>query len=236
MQELTGKTVVVIGGSTGIGLAIAEAFSEAGCRVVSASRRPAPRVPEGVEARLCDAGDRIAVNQLFAEVTERLGPVEILVYAAGINVPRRSFAEIDPADFDRILAVGATGTFNCFHAVLPGMRARKSGLIINIVSIAGLRTYALSGVSYCAAKFAQHAIGAFTNMEAAADGVRITNLYPGDTDTPLLQHRPAPPSDEQRAQMLQPEDVAALAVTIARLPVRAAVPQIVVTPTVTAFA
>jgi NAD(P)-dependent dehydrogenase (short-subunit alcohol dehydrogenase family) len=225
-----------MGGSTGIGLAIAEALAGAGCRVVSASRRPAAQVPQGVEARLCDAGDRAAVQGLFAEVEQRIGPVEILVYAAGINVPRRSFAEIDPADFDRILAVGATGTFNCFHAVLPGMRARKSGLILNIVSLAGLRTYALSGVSYCAAKFAQHAIGAFTNMEAAPEGVRITNIYPGDTDTPLLEQRPAPPSAEQRALMLQPEDVAVLALTIARLPARAAVPQILIAPTVTAFA
>ncbi|MEO5957570.1 MAG: SDR family NAD(P)-dependent oxidoreductase [Opitutaceae bacterium] len=116
------------------------------------------------------------------------------------------------------------------HAALPAMRARKSGLILNIVSLAGLRVLQLGGLPYAASKFAQSAIGTFANLEALPDGVRVTNLYPGETETPILAKRAVPPTAEQRARMLQPEDVAAMAIAVAKLPARATVPEIVITP------
>lgn len=238
MESLDGKVVLVVGGGSGIGLAIGVAFAKEGSRVVLAARTAstleAARKSLDVGPRLltktCDASDRKQVGELVAWTIGNAGPIDVLVYSAGVNVPKRTFADINPDDFDRVTNINATGAFNAMHAVLPGMRARKTGLIINIVSLGGLRTLQLAGLPYTAAKYAQGAIGTFANLEAMPDGVRVTNLFPGETETPILNKRPVPPSPEQRARMIQPEDVAALAITVAKLPARAVVPEIVITP------
>ena len=238
METLKNKVVLVVGGGSGIGLGIGVAFAREGSKVVLAARTAAaldaaknlPEVGARLLTKTCDATDRAQVADLVAWIAREVGPIDVLVYSAGVNVPKRAFADLNPEDFDRVMAINATGAFNAFHAVLPAMRARKSGLIINVVSLGGLRTLQLAGLPYTASKFAQSAIGTFANLEALPDGVRVTNLYPGETETPILAQRPVPPSAEQRARMLQPEDVAAMAVAVAKLPPRAIVPEIVITP------
>ena len=121
------------------------------------------------------------------------------------------------------------------HAVLPAMRARRSGVIINISSIAGKRALTLGGVAYCASKFAMTALGTNVGNEVAADGVRVTNVYPGEVNTPILDNRPEPVSEERKAAMVQPEDFAELVVAIANLHPRAHVPDITIKPTVQEF-
>lgn len=238
METLKDKVVLVVGGGSGIGLGIGVAFAREGSRVILAARTAAaleaakklPDIGASLLTKTCDAANRTQVADLVAWTTANAGPIDILVYSAGVNVPKRTFADINPEDFDRVTSINATGAFNCMHAVLPGMRARKTGLIINVVSLAGLRVLQLAGLPYATSKFAQSAIGTFANLEAMPDGVRVTNLYPGETETPILDKRPVPPSAEQRARMLQPEDVAAIAVAVAKLPPRATVPEIVITP------
>ena len=118
------------------------------------------------------------------------------------------------------------------HTVLPHMRERADGLIINISSVSGKRALTLGGIAYCASKFGMTALGTATGNEEANNGIRITNVYPGEVETPILDQRPEPVSAERRAKMLQPEDIGALCVTIASLPPRAHVPEIVVKPTI----
>ena len=243
-MELTDKTVLVTGGGSGIGLAIARALAAEGCRVAITGRNEqklvdaAARFDGGatVLTRPCDVADRDDVGRLFAWVDEQLGSPEILVTSAGINVRKRLMGEIDPADFDRILAVNITGTFNCIHAALPGMRQRKSGLIVNISSIAGKRAMMLGGVGYCTSKFGVSALGTTVGLEERANGIHVTNVYPGEVDTPILDDRPTPVPPEKRAQMLKPEDIADCVVTIAKLPPRALVPELVITPLYQAYA
>ena len=232
MTNLDNSVVVVVGGGSGIGLGIGRAFLEAGARVVLAGRTAATLegAGDGFATQTCDATDRAQVADLVAWTEEHVGPIDTLVYSAGTNVPQRAFADVEPGAFDAVLDVNAVGAFNCMHAVLPGMRARGQGLIINVVSLAGLRNMALAGVPYCASKFAQASIGTMANLEALPDGVRVTNLFPGETETPVLERRAEPPSAERRAQMLQPSDVAAVALLVARLPSRATVPEVVITP------
>jgi NAD(P)-dependent dehydrogenase (short-subunit alcohol dehydrogenase family) len=170
------------------------------------------------------------VNALVEWCVSEVGPIDILVYSAGINKPKRLFADVEPEEFDQVMQVNATGAFNCMHAVLPAMRERGRGLIINVISLAGRRTMTLAGLPYCAAKFAQSSIGTFANLEAMPDGVNVTNLYPGETETPILDDRPTPLSAARRASMLQPSDVAHMAVAVAKLPQRAIVPEIYITP------
>ena len=145
------------------------------------------------------------------------GTIDILVNAAGINIANRTMADMDPADWDQVLAINATGAYNCMYCVLPEMRARRDGLIINISSVAGKRALTLGGVAYCASKFAMTALGTVAGNEVAAEGVRITSIHPGEVNTPILDNRPTPVSDERKAAMVQPGDFAELVVAIACL-------------------
>jgi NADP-dependent 3-hydroxy acid dehydrogenase YdfG len=235
-MQLNDKSALVTGGGSGIGLGIAQALDREGCRVAIVGRDEAKlRVAAtGFErpplVRACDVADRQAVWDLLAWLESQWGTPDILVNSAGVNIARRQMSELDPADWDQVMAINATGAFNCIHAVLPGMRKRGSGLIVNISSIAGKRAMKLGGAAYCAAKFAMTALGTTVGLEERAHGIHVTNIYPGEVATPILKHRPTPVPPERIAQMLQPEDIAALVVAIAKLPPRALVPELVVTP------
>jgi NADP-dependent 3-hydroxy acid dehydrogenase YdfG len=122
------------------------------------------------------------------------------------------------------------------HAVLPGMRKRQDGLIVNICSTAGTRPGPLGGIAYGASKFAQRALGIGAGYEEGANGIRITNVYPGEVDTPILDNRPQKVSDEHKTRILQPEDIAAMVVAVAKLPARASVPEVIVKPTIQLYA
>lgn len=237
-MDLSGKVVLVVGGGGGIGLGIAKAFAAESAKVAIAgtTEENLVRAVETAETpspllwRKCDATDRGQVAELFAWLDRELGPIDILVNSAGINIANRMMANIDPADFDRVMDVNTTGTFNCIYAAIPVMRKKGAGLIVNIASVAGKRAMLLAGLPYCVSKFATSALGTFLNIEEAANGIKVTNIYPGETSTPILDKRPVPPPPEKREKMLQPEDIAACVVTIAKLPPRAVVPELIITP------
>jgi NAD(P)-dependent dehydrogenase (short-subunit alcohol dehydrogenase family) len=238
-MELKSRTALVTGGGSGIGLGIALGLAKEGCRVAICGRsaerlaRAAARFPDESTAltRTCDVSDRAQVGALFEWLLRELGALDILVLSAGINVAKRSMADLDPDDWDRILATNATGAYNCMRAALPAMRQRNSGLIINISSIAGKRALALAGPAYCASKFAATALGTAVGLEERPHGIRITNVYPGEANTPILDQRPVPVPDEKKRRMVQPEDIAACVVTLAKLPEHVIVPELVITPT-----
>jgi NADP-dependent 3-hydroxy acid dehydrogenase YdfG len=242
-MDLKDKVVLVTGGSSGIGLGIALALAEEGCRVAICGRdeqklaAAASRFPgsPGVIHRSCDVADRQSVGQMFDWLTAELGPVDILVTSAGINVANRSMEKLDPADWDSIVAINATGTYNCVYYALPGMRSRRAGLIVNISSIAGKRALELAGPAYCASKFAATALGTAVGQEVRGDGVRVTNIYPGEADTPILDQRPEPVPAEKKARMVHPEDIAAMVVAIAKLPDHVQVPELIITPLYQAY-
>lgn len=237
-MDLNDKVVLVAGGAGGIGLGIARAFAAEGSRVAlsdvskealeSAARTAGKGSP--FLCRPCDITDRAQVSQLFEWLSEQVGSIDILVNSAGINVGKRMMSDIDPAEFDRVMEINTTGTFNCIHSALEVMRPKRSGLIVNIVSLAGKRAMLLAGLPYCVSKFATAALGTFVNLEECRNGIKVTNVYPGETNTPIVDKRPSPPPAEKRAQMLQPEDIAACVIAVAKLPPRAVVPELVITP------
>jgi NAD(P)-dependent dehydrogenase (short-subunit alcohol dehydrogenase family) len=242
-MTLRDKTALVVGGGTGIGAAVALRFAAERCRVAIAGRRE-DKLREvaaqhsgqpPIALRVADVADRHSVNQLVDWAQQTLGRIDILVNSAGINVPKRSMAELAPEDWDRLLAVNATGAYNCMRAVLPGMLQRRDGLIINISSIAGKRAGLLGGVAYNASKFAMTALGTTVGLEVAEQGIRVSTIFPGEVDTPILQNRPVPVTAEHRARILQPCDVAAAALMIACLPPRAHVPELIIKPTTQAY-
>ncbi len=241
-MNLDGKNALVTGGGSGIGLGIARALANAGCRVAISGRRDsvlqeaahAPGQPE-LLAHSADVADRNSVEKLVEWTTETMGQIDILVNSAGINIKTRAMSEMSPTQWDDVLRVNATGAYNCMHAVLPKMLERRDGLIINISSIAGLRASPLGGVAYSASKFAMAALGTSVGNEVGPSGVRVTNVFPGEVNTPILDNRPNPVSDEHKAQILQPEDFGDVVVAIAALPPRAHVSDIVIKPTSQAF-
>ena len=242
-MSLAGKTVLITGGGTGIGEGCALTLAKEGCRVAISGRREEPLNAvaakfEGEPAILfktCDVGDRDDAFALVDWATEQMGHIDILLNSAGTNIPKRSMEECSPEDWDKVMRINATGAYNTIHRVLPQMRERQDGLIINISSIAGLRASMLGGVAYSASKFAMTVLGTCVGLEEKDRGIRVTNVYPGEVETPILDNRPNPVSAEHRARILQPEDIAAAVVMIAGLPPRAHVPDIVVKPTSQAF-
>lgn len=234
-MDLKDKVALVVGGAGGIGGGIANALAAEGCKVAVAdldeeALQKAAESNPALRVRACDATNREQVAQLLQWLADDVGAIDILVNSAGTNVGNRMMANIDPADFDKVMSVNTTATFNCIHAALPAMREKKSGLIVNIVSIAGMRVMPMAGMPYCVSKFATGALGTFVNLEEAENGIKVTNIFPGETNTPIVDKRPTPPPPEKRAGMLQPEDIAACVVMAAKLPPRAVVSELVITP------
>ncbi len=217
-----------------MGRAIARQLSQIGARVVVGGRREdvlqAAAEGTSILCRRLDVTDRDGTQAFFDWSREQLGGIDVLVNAAGINIKNRSMADMDPEQWDRVLAINATGAYNCLHAVLPEMRERKAGLIINVSSVAGKRAIALGGIAYSASKFAMTALSTCVANEVAADGIRVTNVYPGEVNTPLLEQRPQPVSEEHKQNILQPEHVAELVVSLTQLPEQVHVPELVVKP------
>jgi NADP-dependent 3-hydroxy acid dehydrogenase YdfG len=234
---------LITGGGTGIGEGCALALAAEGCRVAISGRREeklkevAAKVDgePGIIYRTCDVADRDDAFALVDWATQQLGRVDILLNSAGTNVPKRSMEEGSPEDWDKILKINATGAYNTMYRVLPQMRERQDGLIVNICSIAGLRASLLGGLAYNASKFAMAALGTTVGLEEKDRGIRVTNVYPGEVETPILDNRPVPVGPEHRARILQPEDVAAAVVMIAKLPPRAHIPDLTIKPTTQAF-
>jgi NADP-dependent 3-hydroxy acid dehydrogenase YdfG len=239
MSRLTDKIALVTGGGSGIGLAVARALLDEGARVAISGRDEAKlqgAVQElaGGERLLyvtADVADPEQVDRMVRTVQQRWGAVDILVNNAGTNIKQRTVRELTPESWQLLIRANLDGAFYCIHAVLPQMLQRHEGLIINISSIAGKRANPLGGAAYVASKFGMSGLGICLAAEEMNSGIRVTNIYPGEVETPILNVRPVPVGPEQRARILQPEDVAAAVLFVATLPARASVPELVIKPT-----
>jgi NADP-dependent 3-hydroxy acid dehydrogenase YdfG len=239
----TAKTVLITGGGSGIGAACARALAVEGYRVAITGRRQSrldevtATPPNGttIVAKVCDVSERPAVSELIEWANNELGQIDVLINSAGVNVPKRSMSELSPDDWDLLIKINATGAYNTIRSVLPQMRDRQDGLVINISSVAGKRAGPIGGVAYNASKFAMAALGLTVGEEERNNGIRVTTIYPGEVETPILDDRPVPVSAEHRARILQPEDIAAAVVMIAQLPPRAQIPELVMIPTTQSY-
>ncbi|SVC79422.1 uncharacterized protein METZ01_LOCUS332276 [marine metagenome] len=235
-MNLSRQTAVVVGGGSGMGEAIALGLASEGASVVVAGRRQAKldevarQGGEKILTHTVDVADRDSVKSLFEWIREQFGQLHLLVNCAGANVPKRSMAELAPGDWDKLITINTTGAFNCMHYALPLMRPHKTGLVINISSTSGKRAAPLGGVAYNASKFAMAALGTSASEDERENGIRVTTIFPGEVDTPILDDRPVPPSAEHRKTILKPADIADITLAIAKLPPLAHVPELVIKP------
>ena len=194
MNGLSGKVVAISGGGTGIGAGIATILAEHGCKVTVGGRRleklneltSSTNCQHPIRAHQLDVSDAESVDAFFDDIRSNVGDVDILVNSAGINIQNRTMDAMNPEDWDRVMQINATGAYRCIHQVLPAMRARKDGLVVNISSVAGKRAITLGGVVYCASKFAMTALGTATAPRA----VMLPSARSGGASPKFRQAKP----------------------------------------------
>jgi NADP-dependent 3-hydroxy acid dehydrogenase YdfG len=242
-MQLSGKVALVTGGGTGIGLGIAQALAGAGATVIITGRRldvlkqacDETQSPVPMRFEQADVTNWISLELLFNKLHAEHGALDILVNSAGTNVAKRKLEELTLDDWDAMMKINCYGSFYCLRAALPKMIERKDGLVVNINSVSGIRAGLLGGIGYNASKFAVTGLGITAAQEVAQHGIRVTNIYPGEVDTPILEKRPTPVTPEHRAKILKPEDVGAAVLMIACLPPRAHIPELTIKPTTQMF-
>ena len=215
-ESLSGKVAVVTGGSSGIGWAIVESLTAAGVTCHAVGRRGPVKV---------DVSDQPAVKA-FVDTLERL---DILVCAAGDNVPRRRFEEITPEAWDHLISVNLSGAFYFINAALAKLRAAQGDVLL-IASVSG-QWPDPSGAAYQASKAGLIALARGAGLEEHLNGVRFSVINPGATNTPIMLKRPVQPPPEMLAKMLLPEDVAEACLAVLSLPRRAHIPELTILPT-----
>ena len=226
---------LVTGATLGIGRATAFALGRAGYQV-GVCARTADRVDqllqdlraEGIQAagRAADVSSPADVQGLVALVSRSLGPIDTLINNAGI-ARLRPFAELTLDDWDATMATNLRSLYLVTREVLPGMRSRKHGFIVNVASLAGKNAF-VGGTAYVASKHAVLGFSRTLMLEVRKEGVRVLAICPGSVDTPLMKDQTVltPRFDS----ILKPEDVAQAILDALRLPARALVSEIDLRP------
>jgi NADP-dependent 3-hydroxy acid dehydrogenase YdfG len=215
-ESLKGKVAIVTGGGSGIGAAIVNGLTDAGVTCHAIGRRGPIQL---------DVADQPAV-QRFVDSLDRL---DILVCAAGDNVPRRRLDEITPEVWNHLIAVNLSGAFYFINAGLQKLRKARGDVIL-IGSVSG-HWPDLSGPAYAASKAGMSALAANAGFEEHLNGLRFSVIKPGLVNTPLMLKRPAAPPPEVAEAMLRPEDVAEACLMLLTLPRRAHIPELTIVPT-----
>jgi len=230
------RCALVTGASSGIGRATALAFAKAGIHLVMVGRSleklndvAASAQQAGVSARFypLDLAKVDQVQGCIAAITAADGPVDILVNCAGMGYTA-PLGETSLTDWQRVLDLNLTSVLQCVQGVLPGMRVRQRGLIVNVTSIAAHQVFPSWGL-YCVSKFGLLALSRALAMEERPHGIRVSTICPGAVDTPLWDTDTVQ-ADLDRSAMLTPEIVAQSILKIALLPEQAVIEELTLLP------
>jgi len=240
MGKLEGKVAWITGAGSGIGEATAHAMAKEGAIVALTGRRKEPldTVAHAIEKAggkaLVEPGDvmdKAMAPAVVARIIKATGRLDVLVNNAGTNVTARTFAVLTPENLDYVIQANLNGAYYCVLAVLPQMRAQKDGVLIHTSSWAGRYVSPLSGTAYTASKHAVVAMSHSLNMEEFRNGIRSSAICPHEISTPILETRPVKVTEEERARMLQSEDMANLYVYIATQQPHVCINEVTIAPT-----
>jgi len=230
------RTALVTGATDGIGRATAFALGRAGWQVGCCARTPdkveqllAQLGDSGIRAsgRPADVGEEREARAAVRHVVETLGPIDALINNAGILIAK-PFDQLTLADWDHTMATNVRSLYLMTREVLPEMRRRHRGAIVNVASLAGRNGF-VGGTAYTASKHAVLGFSRSLMLEVRKEDIRVIAICPGSVDTALLQDQPLLKTDPTR--ILRPEDVAATIVQALELPARAMVSELDIRPT-----
>jgi 3-oxoacyl-[acyl-carrier protein] reductase len=230
------KVALITGATRGIGRATAFALGRAGYRVGVCARTESKvrsliqdLEREGIEAAggPADVGDPGQTARVVDEATRALGEIDVLVNNAGILIAK-PLEELTLEDWDATMSTNIRSLYLITRAVLPSMRRRRHGSIINVASLAG-RTGFTGGTAYAASKHAVLGFSRALMLEVRKDNVRVIAICPGSVDTSMMHDQPMLKAEPSR--ILQPEDVAASILHALTLPERALVSELDIRPT-----
>lgn len=238
---LSGRNILIAGATSGMGRATARAAAAAGAGLILLGRDKARLKQIGAEAKdlgapsvVCieaDATDEAELSDALSSHKSDLSSVDTLVNSIGVNIVNRAFVDLTSDSWSSMIDTNLNAAFNLAKAMVPVFRERGGGLLINISSTAA-RKPDPSGAAYQASKAGVMAMTHAIMEEEWQNGIRATAILPGMTDTPLLEKRPTPPTEEMRAKALQPEDVASACMFVMRLPSRAHVSELMIQPAI----
>jgi 3-oxoacyl-[acyl-carrier protein] reductase len=229
-------TALVTGATHGIGRATALALGHAGYRVGVCARTAAnvdalvrELEGEGITAAgaAADVGEPDQVETAVARIVEALGEVGLLVNNAGVLIAR-PFEELTLDDWDLTMRTNLRSLYLMTRAVLPAMRRRREGTIVNVASLAGKNAF-LGGTAYVASKHAVLGFSRSLMLEVRKEGIRVVTILPGSVDTAMIRGQEMLKTDP--AKILRPEDVAEAILSAIRLPPRALVSEVDIRPT-----
>ena len=233
---MTTTTALITGGTEGIGRATALALGRAGYRVGVCARTQAKinqivkeLTGEGIEAAgaAADVGQPDQVGRAVEQLTRALGEIGVLVNNAGILIAK-PFEELTLEDWDATMSTNLRSLYLMCRAVLPPMRRRKEGTIVNVASLAGRNGFP-GGTAYTASKHAVLGFSRSLMLEVRKENIRVLAICPGSVDTGLLRDQSMLKSDPQR--ILRPEDVAEIILHSIQVPTRALVSELDIRPT-----
>jgi len=187
-QDLAGKTALVTGGTKGIGKAIADQLSHAGAQVIITARHQPEETNSAHHFIEADITQPAHVEKLAQAIHDTYSGLDILIdNIGGVTAPRGGFSSLTDHDWEQELQFNLLATIRLDRALIPHMLAKKSGVIIHISSIAGVKPVWNHNLAYAVSKAGLNAYSKALSTELAPQGIRVLTVSPGATNTPLMQ-------------------------------------------------
>ena len=235
------RICIITGAGSGIGLATAIEMAKREFELICVGRNidklnvaKGEIKKHGIDADIfaLDVSNREMVFQMVDDVIKKFGQIDVLINNAGHSSNHRRLLSTPESEIESVVGTNIFGTIYCTQAVVEQMSKIDSGTIINVSSIAGLSPSIQGGMIYGATKSAIINFTEFINAEYKFNRIRATAIIPGEVRTPALDRRPVPPSEEDRANMVDPVDVATIIANVAEMPTNVSVPQLIIRPNV----
>ena len=236
-RNLENKVAWITGAGSGIGQNAAIKLSKLGMKIILSGRNKkklketALKCGDNFLIKTLDISNKQSVQDVVSEIKKEFKYIDVLVNCAGINIENRDWDNIDENEWDNVIQTNLNGLFYCCRSLIPLMKQKMDGLIINVSSWSGNHVSLLSGVSYTSSKHALNAMTETINMKYCNYGIRACALCPGEVSTAILDKRPKKLSIEQKNKMLQPEDLGETIAFLCEMPKHVCINELTISPT-----